>query len=69
MDARGLGIALIWAGVVLLAAVLWTRLRQGALGEDAFDNPPPVPRWVGWAAVLGFTAAVVGTALTVWSFL
>ncbi len=69
MDARSLGLSLVWVGAILLVAVLQQRLRQGALGEDAFENPPPIARWAVTVAIGGMACALVGAALTVWSFL
>jgi hypothetical protein len=69
MDARSLGLILVWIGTILLVAVLQQRLRQGALGEEAFDQAPPIARWAVAIAVTGMGCALVGIALTVWSFL
>jgi hypothetical protein len=68
MDARSLGLILVWVGAILLVAVLQQRLRQGALGEEAFENPPPVARWAVAIAIVGMACALVGATLTVWSF-
>ncbi|CAA7613903.1 conserved hypothetical protein [Magnetospirillum sp. LM-5] len=69
MDARSLGLILVWVGAILLVAVLQQRLRQGALGEEAFENPPPVARWAVAIASAGMACAGLGILLTVWSFL
>lgn len=66
MSPRAIGLILLWLGTLLLVAVLQHRLRQGAWSEDAFESPPPVPRWHMAAAASGMVLAALGAALIVW---
>lgn len=65
MDARGIGLILIWLGTIALVAVLQFRIRQGAWSERAFDARHPVGRWSKAIAVAGMVMAAVGVGLTV----
>lgn len=67
MSARAIGLILLWLGTLVLVAVLQHRLRKGAWSEEAFEAPPPVPRWSVAAAAVGMVLAGLGAALTVWS--
>ncbi|MEW5727372.1 MAG: hypothetical protein AB1918_06060 [Pseudomonadota bacterium] len=69
MDARGIGLILIWLGTIALVAVLMHRIRTGAWSVDAFDTEHPVGRWSKRIAVAGMVLAALGTALTVWGVL
>ena len=46
MTPRALALTLVWAGFLLLALVVAVRARAGAWSAEAFDHPPPVPRWM-----------------------
>lgn len=67
MDARAIGLVLLWLGTLLLVAVLQHRLRRGAWSEEAFEAPPPIARWSAALAAIGMVLAAVGAGLTVWS--
>ncbi|HTH15920.1 MAG TPA: hypothetical protein VL974_04645 [Magnetospirillum sp.] len=67
MDARAVGLILLWLGAILLVAVLQHRLRKGAWSEEAFDNPPPIARWTVAIAAAGMLLAAIGGGLAVWS--
>lgn len=66
MSIRAIGLILLWLGTLLLVAVLQHRLRRGAWSEEAFESPPPVPRWQVVAAASGMSLAAVGAVLIVW---
>lgn len=67
MDARGLGLVLVWIGTILLVAVLQHRLRKGALGERGLEEGPPIERWSVAIAVAGLVVALAGIGLTLGS--
>lgn len=67
MGPRAIGLILLWAGAILLVAVLQHRLRRGAWGEEAFETPPPIERWSVAVAAVGMALAAAGIVLTVWS--
>lgn len=67
MDARAIGLILVWIGTILLVAVLQHRIRKGAFGEQAMDEEPPIERWSVAISVTGMVLAVVGAAMIVWS--
>lgn len=69
MDARGIGLILIWLGTIALVAVLQHRIRTGAWSADAFENEHPVGRWAKAVAIAGMVLAAGGAAMTVASFL
>ncbi|HLO76663.1 MAG TPA: hypothetical protein VK196_09445 [Magnetospirillum sp.] len=66
MDARAIGLVLLWLGTILLVAVLQHRLRKGALGQEAFENPPPIERWSVALAAGGMVLVATGAGLSVW---
>ena len=66
MTLRAMGIALIWAGVVMLAGLLIQRFRRGAWSlED--DEIPPVALGQKLFAALAMAATASGTGLVIWS--
>lgn len=67
MDARAIGLILLWLGTILLVAVLQHRLRKGAWSEESFQAPPPIERWSAGLAATGMVLAGSGAVLTVWS--
>lgn len=67
MDARAIGLILLWLGTALLVMVLLHRLRRGAWSEQAFEAPPAIGRWLAVLAVAGMALAASGAGLTVWS--
>lgn len=69
MDARAIGLILVWIGTILLVAVLQHRIRKGAFSERALDEGPPLGRWSVAFSVAGVVLALVGAAFTVWSLL
>jgi hypothetical protein len=69
MDARAIGLILVWIGTILLVAVLQYRIRKGAFSEQALDEGPPIARWSVAISVTGMVLALVGAAMTVWSLL
>lgn len=69
MDARAIGLILVWIGTILLVAVLQHRIRKGAFSEQALDQPPPIERWSVAISATGMVLAVIGAGLTVWSLL
>jgi hypothetical protein len=69
MDARAIGLILLWLGTILLVAVLQHRMRKGAWGVEAFDKPPPIERWSVGIAAAGMILALVGAGATIWSYL
>jgi hypothetical protein len=63
---RAIGIALIWAGVVMLAGLLVQRFRRGAWSlED--EDIPPVALGQKVFAGLAMAATTGGTGLVIWS--
>jgi len=64
-----IGFALLWLGVVLLLVVLLRRVRQGAWDADAFDAPPPKPKWLRATAYAGTGIAAAGAIFTLWGVL
>lgn len=68
MDARGIGLVLVWLGTILLVAVLQHRLRQGALGQQGLEEAPPIERWSVAIAAIGLTVVVAGIGLSLVSF-
>ena len=69
MDARGIGLILVWVGTILLVAVLQHRLRKGALGERGLEEAPPIERWQVAIAAAGMISALAGIVLMLGSFL
>ena len=66
MTIRAMGIALIWAGVVMLAGLLILRFRRGAWSlED--EEIPPVPLGQKVFAALAMAVTTGGTGLVIWS--
>lgn len=67
MTPRGIGIALIWSGAVLLLGVLLYRLARGAWSLDDADIPPATwPQRLSAGAALVITA--LGIGLFVWDY-
>lgn len=69
MDARGIGLLLIWTAAVPLLAVLVVRIRKGMWQNEALEAPPPVPVWLVPLAGLGLVLALAGVVLVVRSLL
>jgi hypothetical protein len=69
MDARTLGLILVWLGTIALVAVLQHRIRTGAWTAEGLDNDHPVGRWSVRIAAVGIGLAALGAVLTVASFL
>ncbi len=66
MTIRALGIALIWAGVAMLAGLLLRRFVGGAWSlED--EDVPPVNAWHKGVAILALVATIGGIGLVIWS--
>lgn len=70
MDLRTVGLTLIWFGVVLLAAVLSHRFRQGAWGDAAFEDSAPLSGAISKILLaLAMILAAVGTGMMIWEFI
>ncbi len=65
MTAPHFGILLVWLGTVMMAGLVWRRMRRGAWGADAFDQPPPTEPWAVPALIGGLVLAGVGMGLMV----
>ena len=68
MDARDIGLIMIWIGAIVLVAVLQHRIRRGAWGTEAWEAPPPLERWQVPMAGLGIALAAIGALLAAWGF-
>ncbi|TAN72364.1 MAG: hypothetical protein EPN20_03745 [Magnetospirillum sp.] len=66
MTLRALGIALIWAGVAMLAGLLLRRFGRGAWSLEDEDVPPVSSGHKAWA-VLALAIAAGGIGLVIWS--
>lgn len=69
MTSRTLALTLVWLGALLLAVVMALRARSGAWSAEAFDHPPPVPRWMWPAAAVGGLLVAASVVLLVRSML
>lgn len=67
MTPRGIAIALIWVGTLLLLGMLLYRFRLGAWSLEDEDIPPPslTHRLIAGGGLL---AATAGVGLFVWSY-
>lgn len=69
MDARGIGILLLWASALPALAVLIVRIRAGMWRAASMEATPPVSAGQKGLAALALILMLAGAGLVLGSFL